>query len=91
MDITESIKIIAKHVGVDEAKFNVITNEVYKNDKMNVDDCRQLQEFGFPIYHEISKHKEVSVSEAKTLIIEGKVSAVDYNNIMLKNFFTEQK
>lgn len=89
MDITESIKIIAKHLGVDEAKFNVITNEVYKNNKMNSDDCCQLQELGFPIYHEIAKHKNVTVYEATKLIIEGKISAVDYNNIMLKNFFTE--
>lgn len=90
MDITESIKLIAKALGVDESKLNIVTNEVYKNDRLNGDDCRQLQDLGFPIYKEIAKLKETTISEAREIIREGKISAVDYNNIMLTNFFTEQ-
>ena len=87
MGTTESIKIIANILGVDEEKLNTVTNEVNLNDKMNGDDCRQLLNLGFPIFDEIAKLKGCSKAEVKELIRLGKLSAVDYNNIILANYF----
>jgi hypothetical protein len=86
MEITESIKIIANMLGVDEEKFNTVTNEVYLNDKMNGDDCRQLIDLGFPIFDEIAKLKGCSKAEVRELIQSGIVSSADYNNILLNNY-----
>ncbi|MGG7549792.1 hypothetical protein ACQ7CX_04135 [Chryseobacterium arthrosphaerae] len=90
MGITESIKIIANILGVDEDKFNTITNTVYLNDKMNIDDCSQLFNLGFPIYDEIAKLKDCSKAEAKELVISGKITSADYNNILLSNYFIQK-
>ncbi|SHG13716.1 hypothetical protein [Chryseobacterium vrystaatense] len=90
MGITESIKIIANMLGVDEEKFNTVTNEVYLNNKMNGDDCRQLIDLGFPIFDEIAKLKGCSKAEVKELIQLGKVTAVDYNNIIITNYFIQK-
>ncbi len=57
MGITESIQIIATILGVDEDKFNTITNTVYLNDKITINDCTELLNLGFMIYDEIAKLK----------------------------------
>lgn len=88
--ITQSIRIIANTIGVEEEKFNTITNVVYLNDKMNIDDCTQLLNLGFPIYDEIAKLKDCSKAEAKELVISGKVASVDYNNILLSNYYVQK-
>ncbi|MDQ1859016.1 hypothetical protein [Chryseobacterium sp. WLY505] len=89
-EITQSIKIIADTIGVEEEKFNTITNVVYLNDKMSIDDCTQLLNLGFPIYDEISKLKDCSKAEAKELVISGNVTSVDYNNILLSNYYIQK-
>ncbi len=88
--ITQSIRIIADTIGVEEEKFNTITNMVYLNDKINIDDCTQLLNLGFPIYDEIAKLKKCAKAEAKDLVISGKVTSVDYNNILLSNYYIQK-
>lgn len=90
MGITESIKIIANMIGVEEDKINIITNTVYLKDRVNTDDCRKLLDLGFPIFDEIAKLKDCTKEEAKDLVISGKITAVDYNNIMLSNYHIQK-
>lgn len=88
--ITQSIRIIANTIGVEEEKFNTITNTVYLNARMTIDDCTQLLNLGFPIYDEIAKLKDCSKAGAKELVISGKVTSVDYNSILLSNYYIQK-
>ncbi|WP_284459536.1 hypothetical protein [Chryseobacterium sp.] len=90
MGTTESIKIIANMIGIDEEKLNTVTTVVYTNERMNTDDCRQLLDLGFPIFDEIAKLKDCSKPEAAELVISGKVSSVDFNNILLCNYYIQK-